>query len=1213
MGGEDATGAAESFPPAPIGAEVPGARIGAAATLAVMARFIPWALMGAVLVAAALLWRGSAEAPLPETGTPSVATGASEPEPRTAEGRTGIGSPDLGESARPSDAGPAGRQDVGTTAETTLRGRIVAVRGLAPGGRAVLLPPPDPLEGGVMAMANVGMELARDDARKDEFEAKIEAWLGRAEEVAATPLAADGTFAFVDPPAGRWAIDLRHESSRLESPHPVEIAAGEHVDVGNLRAVASSSLLVVVSDEAGAPIAGARVELMEIVDPAAFSDPRALQDLAGLMGRTIPRRSRTDADGRAEFLGIDDETTARELHLIARAEGFEEARRDVRLRLGQRLLQRVDLRRGAELVASVRGPGGEAWPGARLTIEFPDMLVPVPGRRGGNVPWSRRARTDDAGNVTLGGLPAGRALLRQSTPGFLPVTRELTIPVTGRVEVAVELDPGHAVTGRVVDESGAPVEGAIVLDLGGFGESVMGFDLQAVVGLEMMTIGADERGVATDADGLFRLGGYEEPGTEIKLAAVRWPELEPARGKGVVGGAAAELRMLATATVRGRVVDDRTGEALGGFTARLRQRQFMVMERDVARVVVGEDVEGGRFELAGAPRRALELVVEAAGYAPAIQRVDTSEGPVDAGEIRLLPPASIAGVVLDADGAPVGGATIRVARGGPMDSPFVAGLLGGDGGVVADVDGRFVIEGLSGRSARLVVDADGFATMRSNAIRFAAGDTVRDVVLELSRGGVIHGRIEDGAGRGHAGWRVQAEHFSGMGHAFTSSDADGRFRFEALSAGSYKVTAMPPDFGQKSSWQPTSGQDFAKFDLGALVSGALDQMVSDRAAVRDGEEVEVTLVHEGAGADAAVTVKGTVSVGGAPLDDGIVAFSRPGSGLPRHVASVREGRFEVGAVEPGLWVLQARAGLLSGNLGLPRQIELVAGTDRSLELSLPGGRIAGIVVQEDGSPASGIVVALERSDATSSDLSGRAQVGEGVELTGPDGTFRFDAVAPGRYAVVARPWFVGGAAGSQAARSASFELGAGEQRSEVQLRMVDGATVSVGVVDASSRPRANALVTLLRADGGRADLFDPALTDRDGIARFAGVPDGSWRVSVDAPGAAPVAAADLHVSGGSDVRTEVRVEPGVAVRVELDVPPELAAESVVYAVWSESGALLRTGRAVLVPGTRSFAAGALTPGSYRVRVEGPRLGVREAVREVAAGAGDEAVIRLDVR
>jgi hypothetical protein len=177
--------------------------------------------------------------------------------------------------------------------------------------------------------------------------------------------------------------------------------------------------------------------------------------------------------------------------------------------------------------------------------------------------------------------------------------------------------------------------------------------------------------------------------------------------------------------------------------------------------------------------------------------------------------------------------------------------------------------------------------------------------------------------------------------------------------------------------------------------------------------------------------------------------------------------------------------------------------------------------------------------------------------------------------------------------------------------MTAGSALSVRVLDANVGPRANALVTLLRVDGRRAELFDPALTDRDGRAVFAGVPDGDWRVSVDAPGAAPTVGDPLRMAGGVAVETDVRVVPGVTVRVELEVQEELAAEPVVYAVWSESGALLRSGRAVLAPGRRSFSAGELAPGSYRVRVEGPRLGVREAVRAVEPG--DEAVIELDAR
>ncbi|MDA1223530.1 MAG: hypothetical protein O3B85_16045, partial [Planctomycetota bacterium] len=91
-----------------------------------MARFIPWALVGAVLVAAALLWRGNAEAPLSGTGAPDVVTEAAEPETRSAAGRRGV--PDRAESAESSTGGSGVRQDVGTTARTTVRGRVVAAR-----------------------------------------------------------------------------------------------------------------------------------------------------------------------------------------------------------------------------------------------------------------------------------------------------------------------------------------------------------------------------------------------------------------------------------------------------------------------------------------------------------------------------------------------------------------------------------------------------------------------------------------------------------------------------------------------------------------------------------------------------------------------------------------------------------------------------------------------------------------------------------------------------------------------------------------------------------------------------------------------------------------------------------------------------------------------------------------------------------------------------
>jgi protocatechuate 3,4-dioxygenase beta subunit len=1171
------------------------------------------AVLGLAVFLAVVLGSGAGPEQ-PEQGGPPVA-GEAAVRSGAVEARSepaAVPRPEAGEGAE------AGR--IAVPAETSLAGSFTAPAGTWPGGgRAVLVPRADPPEGGMMGLFSTGMELARSKedpgakARGEEVERRIEAWLGRADPVAEAAIDPRGRFLFRDPPAGPWALELRHDNLSHAAPAPVEVVHGEHRDVGALPAEYAASVLVVVSDAAGAPIAGAQVRAGREVDPASFMDPAALRDIGSLIRGLIPIDGRTDANGRCPLTGLDP---ALEWQIDVSSPGFVAGQAAVQLWPGQQTLVRVGLERGASLRVRVEGPDGAPAAGARLRLVYPDLAQPrsgtvqvrVGGPGGGGGPLSFTLESGADGLATRDGLPAGRAELRQVTPGFRRAALPLSIPPTGEVEQDLRLERGLAVVGRVLDEEGASIEGAHVLDMAGLGESVMGIEIESIVGLEMLTLGAEERGVRSDAEGRFVLGGFEVEDREVHLAAVA-AGYDPARLDAVLGAGEVEFRMLRACSVRGRVVADASGEPVADFDVALRKRQFLVVDRAVVSRRFTGRVDGS-FEVSPAPREAFELVVEAAGFAPASKGIDLRGGSLDSGEIRLDLPGVITGLVVDVDGVPVAAARVRVSKGGPADSPFLAGLLGGRH-VETAPDGSFRIGGLSGRAARLCVDAEGFAPLRSKAIRIGPGETIDGVVLELGRGGRIVGQVVDGEGSPLVGWHVQAEHTAGSGHAFARSDEDGGFVLEALASGAYKVTAMPPDYMRQTHWQPDDPSAFGDFDLGALMAKVSEMVAEDRVVVRDGEDAALTLVHETAkgegDASGLVTVRGAVRVGGMPLARGLVALHPSGSSLPRHLGDVVDGAFRFERVRPGSYRLQVRAGLLAADLGGARSLVVPARTEFEIDVDLPGGAIAGTVLDPDsGEPVPGALLSLARPGAGGTALE-RMDLGEGAAIADGGGRFRFDGLEAGVYEVFAKQWALGAGAG-RSGRLASVQVGPGEVRDGLELVLERGSSLRVRVRDAGGGPRANALVVLLGQNGAPLDLFHRALTDRDGLAEFAGLPAGAYRASVDAPAAAPAVSATVELRGADlDLEVELRVGVPVSLRFEGEVPDTWRGEVLSYAVWREDGALLRGGRVTVPPadalaGQRMLGLGSFAPGRYRVRVEGPSFGVLEDERRVEAGA-----------
>jgi hypothetical protein len=218
-----------------------------------------------------------------------------------------------------------------------------------------------------------------------------------------------------------------------------------------------TTLFVEVRGPRGEPVAGAVVEVIHH------------GWVAGFCG--FPARAGTDEAGRAALPDLHRELPHGERYVISiRHPDFAETLVD---RPGERVA--VQLEKGHELRGRV--------PGAPAGAEVHACLIDanVPGCHG----VVRKARTCAEGRFVLTGLRKGEHELRVQAAGSVESPRRVKVPCEDEIDLALVL--GRRASGRVLDTSGAPVQG---LDLQATWASPSGW-----------------RDALTDAEGRFALEG----------------------------------------------------------------------------------------------------------------------------------------------------------------------------------------------------------------------------------------------------------------------------------------------------------------------------------------------------------------------------------------------------------------------------------------------------------------------------------------------------------------------------------------------------------------------------------------------------------------------------------------------------------------------------------------------------------------------------------
>jgi hypothetical protein len=330
-------------------------------------------------------------------------------------------------------------------------------------------------------------------------------------------------------------------------------------------------------------------------------------------------------------------------------------------------LQRLVLVRGAALAGRVVDARGAPIAGAQIRCvgagprgDLDDLSVldgtlppaaeaaASPGTVGRAVGATKTARSDARGAFRMQDVLPGPLRLEVARPPFAPLEIDLGPVGAGatRDVGALILRDATAVSGRVLDERGAPLPGArvsVTPQVGVFAETdgAGGFTLALPPGA--YTLAANAPGFATQAVPVT-VGAASPPPIEIRLAG----------GNGTVEGLALDSgrRPLARARVRAFAQDARGG----------------------APVAVTTTDAGGHFKLTRLPARALWVEVDHPSY-PVTGAPATAGTPV---ELTAPIPGGIEGEVREhVTGGPVPRARVEAAGPDDQKASAVTGKTGG--------------------------------------------------------------------------------------------------------------------------------------------------------------------------------------------------------------------------------------------------------------------------------------------------------------------------------------------------------------------------------------------------------------------------------------------------------------------------------------------------------------------------------------------------------
>lgn len=437
--------------------------------------------------------------------------------------------------------------------------------------------------------------------------------------------------------------------------------------------------------------------------------------------------------------------------------------------------------------------------------------------------------------------------------------------------------------------------------------------------------------------------------------------------------------------------------------------------------------------------------------------------------VRVRRGTSVQVRVRDIGGRPIAGAEVR-----PAD------LLLAHDGVLTDAAGEALLRGIDNRGASIRATAAGYAPGMAMVLPEVSPSGVAAVELILRRGVAVSGTVRDEAGRPIAGAMIDCSSMSVADQV--TSDAEGRFRFPALSPGAYLVTAEGPRHaGGNPKVIEVAELEVTGVELTLPTGGILAGVVVQRA----GEPAPYALV------------RATASTRG--------EFRSP----PRWVTADATGRFELGGLPRQALQLRASDERASSELVEVSLVEVARRDELRVVLDITGS-IRGVVVDERGEPVPEVQVRAEGRQRPRS--AGELFLGRTWRATtDSSGAFAFHGVPDEDHVL------------SLGDSSASDELSAtryvrpGATGIKLVLRQT-GAVVG-RLVDGAGKPVPGPVYVMLSDRG-------PAISSAAAF-RLTDVAPGSYQLQLRAPGLGERTLPQVKVAAGETLELgDVAIDAG---------------------------------------------------------------------------------------
>lgn len=523
--------------------------------------------------------------------------------------------------------------------------------------------------------------------------------------------------------------------------------------------------------------------------------------------------------------------------------------------------------------------------------------------------------------------------------------------------------------------------------------------------------------------------------------------------------------------VVGRVFDISTGEPVPGVEVIFRGRgaEFAATSGGDGRYTISLGL--ARYSVAAVGDNTYGLVEREISLARSRDAIT-----YDIGVVRL---AHIAGQVVDAQGAPVGGASItfetRLER-GRYSSNDLAQYMSVAASAESDSGGKFTLDVVPG-NVLLIAEDDGAFGRASLPTVAPAASIPATIVLDASVS--------------VAGTVVDAERLP-------------------VSEARVNVTVIDAVLGTRTSRDVTSGAD-GTFAIDRLSPGAA---TIEARAERGSSSLLLRQLASGEAATGIVlTIEPPVSVAGRVIDgDGsplagvtVWAHRLRARASPPTATTDDDGEFLIEGLGPGVYDVQAhKKGV--GN-AWAKGLTLPA---KGVELTLAGsGVVRGIVRASTGKPVTSFSISVAQMTATV-DGATRQGVRQGTQFASEDGLFELPVRLTGVYYLVAT---APGFAPSPPTRVNVPPGGSGK----VEFTLDSGGKVTGEVTSkADGRPIAGAQVGLLGGIGGPT-----ATTDARGAFVLEGVPVGRRTLRA------------VHTDHVATTLSDVQIESGRATEVAI--------------------------------------------------------------------------------